>query len=1063
MTEPNAAAAPALCTRCRHPNRARARFCDECGAPLAADAHGDRRQAIVLFTDISGYTALCTRSDPEQVQRMLTRFYEAMDAVVAAYKGRVFDRAGDAVMAVFGAPVAHGNDAERALRAALDMHAAASQLHDCEGQPLRLHIGVASGEVVAAVISAGGKSSYSVTGDTVNLAARLDALAASGETLVSDALYQNVATVVEATSLGMHCLKGLAEPVPVWRVTGLRAAPLQGQVLVGRDAELAQLLEALDQTSRSGSGVTIALRGDAGIGKSRLLEEIRTRAEAQHFGTPSGHVLDFGIGRGQDAIASILKAALGIPLAADAAARQAAVQQAVRLGSIAAGEELFVNDLLAVPQPASLQTAFDAMDNTTRTQRSSAALAAVLQRAARVRPMLVSLEDLHWASVDVLRHAAAIAAATAHAPLILVLSTRIDGDPLNADWRANAGGSRWLAIELTPLRPDAAHRLARGLMDGAAQFVAQCVERAEGNPLFLEQLLNARHASDAAGVPPTIQSVVLERVDRLAGPDRNIIQAASVIGKRFSLDSVRAVLDGAAVACDALLAADLIRRDSQGLMFAHALIQEAVYSSTLKSVRRELHRKAAAWFADAEPVLRAEHLDRADDAGAAQAYLTAAMNEARYFRFDAALRLAERGAELAAATVGGEVACGLALLRGDMLREMGRSSESIAQFGTAAELARDDLQRCHAWMGVAAGCRITGDFESALQALSLAQPIAERLGRSVECSQIHHTRGNLLFAQGKVDACEAEHELALAHAVRTRNVDCEAQALSGLGDAQYARGRMRSALAYFQRCVALCAGGARVRIEGPNRCMTGHCLWYQNRLGSAIEEARRACDDAHRYGAVPVQVFAQTSLTQFLTEAGRIDEAERASEQGLALARAAGSRRYESTLLFWLAGVRLAQGQREHARRYLETALVLAQETGMGFIGPALYARLARALDAPADRADALRQGQALLLGPGLAHCHLWFYRDAIEASIETGEWEAALRHADALESFVSAEPLPWATSIATRARALCELALGRDRTLAAVRLREVRSDLAAAGLGWTLAAIDSALTGLLL
>ena len=1096
-----------LCPRCRHPNRAQAKFCDECGAPVhlapvtrAAAAlprdstapdidRADRRQATVLFTDISGYTEQCARSDPEQVQALLGRFYAAMDGIVEAYGGRVFDRAGDAVMAVFGAPVAHGNDGERAVRAALEMHAVAAGLADCDGQPLRLHIGIASGEVVAAVIGAGGKSKYSVTGDTVNLAARLDALAGAGETLIADALHRSLARVVEARSLGEQSIKGLAVPVPVWQVTGLRAAALERTPLVGRDAELAQLLAALDAVRDSAQGLTIVLRGDAGIGKSRLLEEFRARAAARGFATAAGQVLDFGVGKGQDAVASVLRSVLGVaPLdpaadpAGDDAARHSAVRRALQCGAVASDEEVFINDLLDLRQPPALKRVFEAMDNASRTRRSGEALAAVLQRAARTRPLLLSLEDMHWASPDVLRLSAAMASATADSALIVLLTSRLDGDPMNAAWRAGVGAEAgaWQSIDLAPLRDEEAAQLARRLIEGSGRFVAQCIARAEGNPLFLEQLL--RTQSEAASVPPTIQSLVLERVDRLAEPERSALQAAAVIGKRFSLDSLRAVVGRPGMACDALLAADLVRAEGGGFLFAHALIQEAVYASTLKSVRRDLHRKAAAWFVEvddlgaaepglhvgqaghAEPVLHAEHLDRADDPGAAQAYLSAATQENARFRHDAALRLSERGAKLAAATSNRAAACELALLRGEVLREMGRSPDSIAAFRAAADFATTDLQRCHAWLGVAAGNRITGAFDAAMAALNQAEPIAERLGLALETSKIHHLRGNLLFAQGKVAACDAEHQFALAHAVRAGNVECEAQALSGLGDAQYAQGRMHSALAYFQRCVGLCAGRHWVRIEAPNRCMTGHCLWYQNRLGSAIDEARRACDDAHRHGAVPVEVFAQTSLAQFLAEAGLNEEAEQACDHGLVLARAAGSRRYESTLLHWLAGIRLAQGQAEAARQLLDQALELARETGLGFIGAALFARLARAVADPHARAKALRDGAALLHGPGLAHGHLWFYRDAIEASIAADDWDTALRHADAFEAFAAAEPLPWATLLVARCRALHGVAAlaavgqGSARELVLHRLQRLRADVDAAGLGWALASIDAAL-----
>ena len=1025
-------------------------------------AAGERRQAAVLFADISGYTAMCARSDAEQVQAMLGRFFGAMDLVVTSYGGRVIDRIGDAVMAVFGAPVAHGNDAERAVRCALDMHKAAAGLPDCDGKALRLHIGLASGEVVAAEIGTGASSKYSVTGETVNLAARLDALANDGETLISEELHNSVVTAIEAQPLGERPIKGFATAMPVWKLLGLREAQTESLPLVGRHTELAQVSGTLDAVRESGTGLTIFVRGDAGIGKSRFVAELRARAVQSGFKVPLGRVLDFGVGKGEDAIPTVLRAVLEVDAQADDSARLRAVRIALDSGLVEGDEELFVNEWLGLMPPVALKPVFDAMHNATRVQRAGETLTAVLRRAASRQAMLITVEDIHWAPADLLPHLTAITRAAEAAPLILVLTSRIEGDPLDKAGRAALQACPLLTIDLAPLRTQDAQCMALALIQETSGFTAQCIARAEGNPLFLEQLLRARREAEAASVPATIQSLVLERVDRLAAHDRGAIQAAAVLGKRFTIESLQAIVGGTAVTCDGLLAADLVRPDGSGFLFAHALIHDAVYASTLKSIRRHLHRQAAAWFGEAEPVLRAEHLDRADDPGAASAYLGAALYEIELFRYGSALQLAERGAKHAAtAPVAGDTtACELALLRAEALREMGRSAESIAGYHAATGLAQTDLQRCHSWMGVAAGNRITGAFDKAMQALSQAQPIAELLDLPTESSKIHHLRGNLLFAQGKVTECNAQHQLALEHAVRNGHghVECEAQALSGLGDAQYALGRMHAALAYFQRCVALCAGRAWVRIEGPNRCMTGHCLWYLNRLGEAVEEAQRACDEAKKYGGLPVQVFAQTSLAQFFTESGRIAEAEGACGEGLALARATGSRRYESVNLLWLADLRLQQGRRDEARQHLDVALGLARETGMGFIGAALHGRLARVVVDPDERARALCEGEALLQGPCVSHCHLWFYRDAIEASIAAAEWGAGSRYAAALEAFVSADPLPWALLIVARYRALQDLALDRHGEHTVERVVQMKMQVNSAGLGWALAAMDMAL-----
>ncbi len=1088
----------AKCPRCLHDNRAGARFCEQCATPLArfctncgaqlpdgakfcsTCAHpvavigaaptqpgisehaaaqrppaGERRHATLLFADISGYTALCASMDAEQVQALLSRFYALTDSRIDAYGGHVIDHAGDGVVAVFGAPVAHGNDGERALRAALELHKEAARLDDGSGQPLHLHIGIASGEVVAAVISSGAQPKYAVTGDTVNLAARLDALAQSGQTLISEALYATVAHLADAETLGEIAIKGFDKPLRVWSVRGLRPASSERRPFVGRHNEMRQLRGALDAVLESGTGVAICIRGEPGIGKTRLIEELRLEATARGYACHAGHVLDFGVRKGQDAVPVILSSLLQVDAPNDESARRSAVERGRDEGLIDADHEAFINDLLDLPQPSELQAVFDAMESATRTQRTGEAVTAVLKFAASRKPTLVVIEDVHWASPAWLRQFAQLTLAVAEIPVVLVMTTRIEGDPLDKVWRASTRGSPLMTIDLGPLRLEEARLLAGGFIEASNRFAATCIERAEGNPLFLEQLLRNVQESETASVPPTIQSLVLARMDRLQSSDKQALQAASVVGKRFSVPALRFLIDDPEYVCDALVACDLVRPDGGDYLFAHALIQEGVYSSLLHSTKRDLHGKAADWFGEQEGILRAEHLDRAGDPRAAQAYLSAATDQAGRSRYDLALQLSERGAQLASS---GPLRCALSLLRGDVLRELGRSQDSIAAFQTAVPLAEDDAQRCRAWLGVAAGNRVTGDFTAAMDALSAAEPIAQRLALVADSSRVRHTRGNLYFAQGKVSECHAEHEAALAFARQIGDPEHEARALSGLGDAQYAQGRMLTALEYFRGCVELSQRAGLVRIEVPNRAMAGHCLLYKNEVNRALSEAQVACDTAHKVGLVQNEIFAQESLTLFLVMAGRYDEAEQAGARCLSLARPANARRFQSAVLYVLAALRIAQGNRPGAREHLAESLELARKTGMGFLGAAIFGALAYAAEGTAERRRALEQGEALLREPCVGHCHLWFYWHAIDAVLAAGDWNSALRYAAALEEYVHREPLPWATLLASRGRALASIALHGPNDPALSDLRRLRQQALQAGLGWALPSMDAAL-----
>lgn len=398
---------------------------------------------------------------------------------------------------------------------------------------------------------------------------------------------------------------------------------------------------------------------------------------------------------------------------------------------------------------------------------------------------------------------------------------------------------------------------------------------------------------------------------------------------------------------------------------------------------------------------------------------------------------------------------------GELLLELGRSQESTAAYRAALGLASKDMERCEAWMGIAAADRVTGDIPAAMHALDQAEPIAVRLGLDVEQSRIHHTRGNLYFALGNAQACNEQHEAALQLARRSGDAACEARALSGLGDAQVVPGRMLTALEYFRQCVDICRREGLIRVEIPNRCMVGHCLWHANQVDSAVVEARAACESAQAVGLLQGEIFAQESLGLFLVEAGRYEEAEQACMRGLTLARSARARRYEAALLYALATIRVVQGDRDAARDHLLQAMDLTRQSGPGFLEPAIFGKLSLIARQPAERKQALMEGEISLRQDCIGHCYMWFYRDAIDATLMADDWSEALRYVEALEDFIRPEPLPWSRLIIARGRALAHLGTrGRDPGVLA-ELRAVRDELERAGLRPALAAVETALNTL--
>ncbi len=779
------------CEECGYANDASDRFCGGCGRalgrgePAVAEIHpggeGDRRPVAVMFCDIVGYTGLSSKLDPEEVHALLERFFAVVDAAVDRYGGVIDKHIGDAAMALFGAPRAHGDDALRAVRAALDIQTAVAETLGAVSGQLAVHVGLAMGEVVASTVGSDWHRGYTVTGEAVNVAARLLDLAGAGETFVSGEIYLATSQAADYELLGPQAMKGLGSAVEVWRLTGMKRGAAAGAPLVGRRAELGQCRAVLSAIAEGASGAVVVVRGEPGIGKTRLVEEVRSIAAGMGFARHMGWVLDFGTERGHGAVRTIVADLLGFERDVSLEDAEAAIVAAKPTGD----DSLYLRDLLEIPQREDDRSLYEAIDRAARARAKERVLTDLIEATAHANPVLVTVEDVHWADPETLSLLAALARATMRSRAAVVMTTRIAADPLHAGWRAAAGDGLQLTIDLTPLAPAESERIAR-CFPAAEVFASKCVERAGGNPLFLEQLLRTAGDLVDGRLPSTIQSVVLARTDLLAPNDKRAIEAASVLGQRFALANLRALIDDPRYACDALLRNALLRSVADGLQFVHALVRDGVYASLTRARRRQLHRSAAEVFLK-DPVLRAEHLGLAEDPRSPQAYLEASRNQESLFRLDQAADLALRG--LAIAIVPHD-RIALALQVGNLQLDAGRGEDALEAYRIALAAGAADADRLRTLIGCAAAYRLLAKIDDAFAALSDAEPAARADANSRALAEIHYLRGNLHFARGEIEVCRSEHASALDVALRLGSPEWRARALSGLADAQYMDCRM---------------------------------------------------------------------------------------------------------------------------------------------------------------------------------------------------------------------------------------------------------------------------------
>jgi class 3 adenylate cyclase/tetratricopeptide (TPR) repeat protein len=989
-------------------------------APVSAisvprrDSPGERRHVAVLFADLVGYTRLTEELGAEAMHALLDSFFSRVDAIIEREGGRVDKHIGDCVMGVFGAPVAHGNDAQRAVTAAIEIRKAVADLSSESGQYVNVHVGVTTGVVVASYVGAGQAAEYTVTGESVNLASRLADAAGAGDILISDPLHRMLESRLVCDPAAALSVKGFAQPVPAWRVLELIGAPAHRRPLVGQRNELHQFDTLLRTCREDGRGQIMILRGEAGIGKTRLGEEFETMAQARGFGCHRGLVLDFGAEGGRDAVRAIVRDLLRIGSHPGADVLEQAATDAVSRGIVSSELQVHLNDLLDARQPERLRTFYDAMDNERREQGREAVLAQIIGWAAATRPRLLIIEDVHWAKSPLLRALAQMGQAVSDRRAMLLMTTRVEGDPFDRSWRASVSGTSIVTMDLGPLRIEEARTFCQASTDDP-EIIDAIVSRAGGNPLFLEQLLQ-HSGHEASDVPGTVQSLVQAAVDRLPSVERKAIQHASVIGQRVDPDLVRHLTDGQRFDPDRLVARGLLRPQGEGFLFAHALVRDAIYSSLLSPVRIALHRRAADWYSGRDRRLHAEHLALANAPEAPAAFTEAAWEEHGKYHYETALSLIERGLSLARS---GKDRTSLLSLRGDVLHDFGNMEAARQSYAAALEQAEDAAERCNALIGLAAVERVTDQLDSALEHLDVAEKAATGSHLVAELSRLHFLRGNILFPRGELDRCLREHQEGLRFARSANRPDLEAASLGGIGDAEYMRGRMASARARLEECVNLSAELGLGRIEVANQAQVAHTLIYTAAQETAYRAANDAIALAIRVGHSRAEINARAAAVKALFALARhqecLDEIARLED----CIERLGAQRFRQLAFVFVGRALDALGRTNEAIEKFEEGLEFAHVTGFAFHGPAIASGFAATVRDPARRIELMAEAENGIAAGCVGHNQFRVYADGIDVAYALADPEKLRRYVGLLEGYPEGETVAWSTFHVWRGKAL--------------------------------------------
>ena len=914
------------CPSCGFSNEPGENFCGGCGARLGAPAapaaprfsspeaytpqhlaekiltsksalEGERKQVTVLFADLKGSMELLADRDPEEARKILDPVLERMMEAVHRYEGTVNQVMGDGIMALFGAPLAHEDHAVRACYAALRMQESvkryAEDVRRQEGVLPQIRVGLNSGEVVVRSIGSDLRMDYTAVGQTTHLAARMEQSAAPGTALISADTLRLAEGYVQVVALGAINVKGLAEAVQAYELTGAVSGRSRFQTLaargltrfVGRAAEIDQLSAALAQAC-AGHGQVVAIVGEPGVGKSRLFWEFTRSHRTQGCLLVESSSVSYGKATAFLPLIDLLRAYFQIE----------ALDEARKIREKVTGKLLSLDRALEPSLPALLglldvpadDVQWQQLDPPQRRQQTLDGIKRLLLRESQVQPLVLVFEDLHWIDAETQALLDSVVESLPTARLLLLVNYRPEYQ------HAWGGKTYYRQLHIDPLQPESADELLGGLLgnDAGLQPIKQLlIQRTEGNPFFLEESVRtlvetkvltgergAYHlarATSALQIPATAQAILAARIDRLAPEDKRLLQAASVIGKDVPFALLQAIAEGAD---------DALRRSLSNLQaaeflyevrlfpdleytFKHALTHDVAYEGLIQERRRTLHRQIVDTIERLYPNRLAEHIERL----AHHAFHGEAWTKAVTY-------LRQAGAKSFARAANREAATHLQhALRS--LRHLPKDGDTLAQ---AIDL-RIDLR--HALWPL-------GENGSILDNLQEAAILAETLADQRRLARVLSAMGYSFWMLGDPDRVVESNGRALAIATSLGDFALEAAANFALGLAYYTLGEYRRATGHLEKNIMSLQGDrmyGRFGTAGVTSVLSIMALaWCHAELGSFAEgiargeEALRIADARDDKLSL---MFADLGVGQLYLVQGDLARAVPRLERGLAICR----------------------------------------------------------------------------------------------------------------------------------------------------------------------------------
>jgi class 3 adenylate cyclase/tetratricopeptide (TPR) repeat protein len=997
-----------VCPSCGHGNQPGAKFCSECGAALVAagpPAREERKVVTVLFADLVGFTARAEEMDPEDVRAVLAPFYARLRAELERFGGTVEKFIGDAVMALFGAPAAHEDDPERAVRAALAIRDWVAG----EGQ-VQVRVGVHTGEALVVVGARPGQGEGMAAGDVVNTAARLQAAAPVNGVLAGERTFRATRAVIEYRPVPPVAAKGKRDPVPAWEAVQPRSrlgvdVPRRARTaLVGRDRELGVLRDALARVRAERAAQLVTLVGVPGIGKSRLVHELWRVAEAdpELIWWRQGRSLPYGEGVSFWALAEMVKAQAGI-LEDDSSDRAGGKLAAMAAGVLGGAPEA---GWVARHLGALAGLGGDGAPAGGDRSEAFAAWRQFVEALAEARPLVLVFEDLHWADDGLLDFVDYLTDWAGGVPLLVVGTARPELLARRPGW--GGGKPNALTLSLAPLSEQDTARLIGSLLGRPVLEAGQqaaLLAQAGGNPLYAEQytqMLAEHGAGRPPPVPESIQGIIAARLDLLAPAEKRLLQGAAVIGKVFWPGAVAALggtpgRDELEEYLHGLERKQFVRRDRRSSVagetqyaFGHVLVRDVAYGQIPRAARAGLHAAAAGWI---------ESLGRAEDHAETLAH-----------HYQSALDLARSANQDTA---------DLASRARTALQQAGDRAVALDAFTAAAGYYRAalalwpqgaDQQRASLLRLLGTALHEAGELDQAEAVLAEGSELAEAAGAAALQARIRILLAQIRTSRGApLDRALAEGQAAGAVLEAAGDLEglAEAWELTGmirmwLGDSPADQQAFERAMAYARQ-----AGHRRMQSWAAS-WLTATFIQLPIPVDAAILRTEQLLQTAD--GEPWAEADLLMPLSMLYAYAGRFADAREA------LGRARSVFRRSEAKIRWAlpadrAGkIELIAGDPAGAEQYLREAYEVYRATGergylssiAGWLAEALYAQ------GRLDEAHQMTEEAQAAAAPDDIDAQAWWRPVRAKVLARTGQLPAAHTLLDEAEALVS--PTSWAT-----------------------------------------------------